>query len=79
MFYVSDHTLYKAFTCYVSCMLELTELLFFTSDGETQFYVFSEDTPIDVDSLAAQRELLVTTQPLKPVLDRSPMVSQGRI
>ena len=60
-------------------MLELTELLFFTSDGETQFYVFSEDTPIDVDSLAAQRELLVTTQPLKPVLDRSPMVSQGRI
>ena len=76
MFYVSDHTLYK--DLHVVC-LNWQNCFFFTSDGETQFYVFSEDTPIDVDSLAAQRELLVTTQPLKPVLDRSPMVSQGRI
>ena len=49
------------------------------TDGETQFYVFSEDTPVVVESLSTQRELLITTQPLKPVLDRNPLVSIGAL
>ena len=41
-------------------------------DGEAQFYVL---TDVDTDIFTTQRELLVSTKPLKPELDRSPVVS----
>lgn len=44
------------------------------SDGEEMFYVLPEPDPNKIDELTAYKELLLSTDRLKPVLDRNPQV-----
>lgn len=50
---------------------------FCCSDNEAKFYVLPENVATKTDELEAYKQLLLSATPLKPELDRNPLVDNA--